>query len=217
MYRLILFLCFVSGCILPVDNVFAKPVDRVMDASVQLSVVLPFGEVPIGSGTLVRDDDMGLGILTAQHVAEALDGFTYRACRLDDDTNCIVLGSYIMDSRNDLAGDWAFYPIKEAPKKSRPAKIGKRPKIGDDLILAGIPNGSPLIVEGSVSWDAGPGLVVHGFAYPGSSGGGVFNEDGELIGLTVAIPILHDPLGFPTYETSLPLVVPIQNIPFLVN
>lgn len=215
MYRLKTF-AVVVACILPISGCEAKPIDRILDASVQIEVMLPLGSLAIGSGTIVRDRELGLGILTARHVAEGLP-FMYQACRLDEPTNCVELHEYVTNSGTGLEDDWAWFSVDELPDGSHPVGFGRHPKLGDSIWMAGVPNGMPLITTGSVAWDVGVGWTAQGFGYPGSSGGGCFNTRGELIGVTVALPVLRDPLGFPAYETSLPLIISVENVRFLTD
>lgn len=204
------------GCAVP-DVGLANPVDRIVDASVSIEVVLPFGSIPIGSGTLVRDDELGLGILTAEHVALALYGWPYQACSLEEH-ECVVLNEFYFESGMDLPDDWAFYPIEDKPKGMHPAKIGDSTdiEVGDRLWLAGNPDGYlSSVVEGNLAWTYGDIWRVHGYAYPGSSGGGCFDEKGRLVGIIVAGPIVSDIFGFPAFETDLPYIVPIGNVRIL--
>tara|TARA_B100000029_G_scaffold510051_1_gene600658 strand:- start:2226 stop:2936 length:711 start_codon:yes stop_codon:yes gene_type:complete len=79
-------------------------------------------------------------------------------------------------------------------KNRKPAKLQeteqKDMSIGEELVYSGYPSSYELltssgIVSGYENW--GESVLVQGWAWPGSSGSAVFNEDGNVVGLVIAI------------------------------
>jgi hypothetical protein len=178
----------------------------------------PFGgKVAIGSATFVEIGSGGKGIVTAQHVAEiqSLVPVSLSVCSFADMNDCIELNdNYIMDTSESIATDWAVFEIESFPESAKPAKVRKRlPPIGEEIIICGIPQGyTPWLSYGHVGYvwleDNIPIIGVDGFAFFGSSGGGVYDSEGYLIGVTSAISASE----WGPIEDKV-LVTPITNIP----
>lgn len=178
----------------------------------------PFGgKVAVGSATFVKIGSGGKGIVTAQHVAEiqSLIPVSLSVCSFADMNDCVALNdNYIIDTSQSIATDWAVFEIESFPESARPAKIRKRlPPIGEEIIVCGIPQGyTPWLSYGHVGYvwleDNIPVIGVDGFAFFGSSGGGVYDSDGYLIGVTSAISASE----WGPIEDKV-LVTPIANIP----
>ena len=169
---------------------------------------------PIGTGVVLRHGSMGYTVLTAEHVLMAAWPSSLEACSIINELDCILLGSAaLVQTSVDSSSDWAVFDIDTPPLSTRPAKLANQPAdIGDNVLLAGMPWGrSPWLSQGSIAWKVGQEgnemYFLNGFAAPGFSGGGVFDERGRLIGITVALAVSEwGP------QENMILMVPIQNI-----
>ena len=77
----------------------------------------------------------------------------------------------------------------------------------------GYPNGQgPLTFAGEISGhDSSENVYVHSFAWPGSSGSGVFSDSGKLIGIIVAISVGSTEFGIDVLE-DIVIVIPLYKI-----
>jgi hypothetical protein len=191
-------------------------INKIIKSSVIIEI-LKDDWAPIGSGTLIRDSRLGYSILTAEHVADALPGTLYRACWIQEPENCVSLSDFYFDRDDSLAHDWAIFPIEFAPDGMQPARISKQEvEIGDRIYQAGCPQGKIAFINpGMVAWIQDKMIVGNGFVLTGSSGGGVFNFNGEIIGITVAMPIYPSVVGIPEGQENIPLIAPVSNIKIL--
>lgn len=167
----------------------------------------------IGSGTLVNINGEP-NILTAWHVALASLEVPMRACPvLASKDNCVdlVLPWLTEMSNNSLSGDWAFFQLRSTPEGMTPARIRHRGmSVGESIYIMGSPaHEEGLLTSGIVSGFAteedGTNLIqTDAFVYYGSSGGGLFDRTGLLIGVVVALSAPNDdPL--PHINFSVPL------------
>lgn len=175
----------------------ANPYQLAKGHSVSINIDTPWGgRSTIGSGTLVKTSNMGLIILTAEHVALAVP-FPMVACSMNDEEDCVELGmNPVVDIDDSIITDWALYQLDDNPFYSvSPARINSRGlELGDDTYMAGMPFGlGPWMSEGSIANIHGSGTdgeslyMMNGFAHSGFSGGGVFDKRGRLHAITVAI------------------------------
>ena len=81
------------------------------------------------------------------------------------------------------------------------------------IFYTGYPNGlGPLTFDGTIiGHDELENIFIHSFAWPGSSGGGVFNERGKFIGYAMAINIGVTEYGIDVLE-DIVIVVPLFRI-----
>lgn len=167
----------------------AKPVDKALKSSVSIEIIR-FGRWSIvGSGTVV-DTKIGTGILTAKHVA-VVPGFK-RACNILVPDECQLLGPYVSSSAFWMEEDWALYKAHWMVPKMRPAKVShKMLDIGDPIFAVGHPQRMHWVSHGHIGWKyellGRSSYGLDSFVFPGSSGGGLFNKKGELIGIVTAL------------------------------
>jgi S1-C subfamily serine protease len=154
----------------------------------------------IGSGTLVEIDGSP-NVLTAWHIAEDAIDREMRACpALERRDKCVRLTyPWMSDMQNvTIAGDWALFQILKAPEGMKPAKMRRQPIIvGETVnILASPTHNEGLLTQGIVSGYVTVGDVdlikTDAFAFLGSSGGGVYDKRGRLLGVLVAIGEAYD-------------------------
>lgn len=159
------------------------------EQSVQSNVLIETGQA-LGSGVIV-DAERRL-ILTNRHVVE--DAQMVMATVHSNGTDYVEKGEVVwLGTDIDLAvlrigGSFA---LKEAHFRHLPMKIG------DPIYAVGAPMGTPDVVvfghiSGSIDED-GYRIVDLSIA-PGNSGGGVYDEDGNLIGLSTFVIVW--PQGF---------------------
>ena len=199
-----------------VQSVSSNEVKRVVKSTVAIRIYTPEGkDIVIGSGVLLRDKRIGLIVLTARHVSLTILEKSPRACSILS-SSCVELdASFVVTVSPDMrpSSDWAVYKLPRLPEGAATAQISNsRVSIGDFVWVSGVPWGRiPWISSGNIAWqwtDDGELLMgISGYAAPGSSGGGVFNKEGKLIGITVAIMRTYGGI-----QTSQVLVVPIENI-----
>ena len=85
--------------------------------------------------------------------------------------------------------------------------------VQSDVFYTGYPNAlGPLTINGKiVGHDYYENVFVHSFAWPGSSGSGVFNDSGEFIGFIMAISVGATEFGVTVLE-DIAIVVPLYQI-----
>jgi hypothetical protein len=151
-------------------------------------------------------------ILTAWHVAQYSLSMPMRACPvLAPKTACVdVLLPWMTEMENlGLGGDWALFQLLKIPEDMTPARFRHR-----EMVV-----GEPIYIMASPAYDEGmltSGFEREGkvsliksdaFAFFGSSGGGLYDDDGYLLGVVVA---LEAPGGFPLVNVN--YSVPVAHI-----
>lgn len=178
---------------LPTSNVYVS--QKILESSGAVVISSPFGQLSVGSATFAKTS-LGNVVITAQHVVDLEMTIPYeiKVCSFLDLNDCVDLGNnYIFDRSDDVASDWAILKIDKLPKRVKPAKISKRlPRVGEEIIISGIPQGLvPWVSYGHVAYSYNNKeqsfFGVDGFAFFGSSGGGVYDSSGRLIGITSSI------------------------------
>ena len=166
----------VFGLILPFQNVFALTLELTSKSVVTIKT-----DVGEGSGVVIRDDGV---IVTNHHVLEgASDAVVYLSSG-DEYEDAQFIYS---DPKKDIL------ILKIGGFDLDVATLGNSNQlvIGESIFAIGSPQGyegtvSRGIVTSIRSMDEGHKLIQMDAAIsPGSSGGGVFNKDGELIGISV--------------------------------
>lgn len=134
----------------------------------------------IGSGFIVGEGK----IITNLHVIEGAK-FGY-VLLIDDDTKHNINGYFKIDEINDLA----LLSVPTISGKVLPLFNGDYPEIGERIYAIGNPKGlSGTISEGIVSGLRSDGenklIQITAPISPGSSGGPVINNEGEVVGVAV--------------------------------
>tara|TARA_R110000824_G_scaffold45206_1_gene130854 strand:+ start:486 stop:1316 length:831 start_codon:yes stop_codon:yes gene_type:complete len=119
----------------------------------------------------------------------------------------------------DQKTDYAVIQVEEI-KNRRPVKLKdvtpsnrewkQETSILNEVFYTGYPNGlGPLTFRGSI---AGIGeenyILLHSYAWPGSSGAGVFSYDGNMIGIVIALNVGFTGAGYDVLE-DLVIVTPL--------
>lgn len=167
-----------------------------------------------GSGVVLRSDSGGTDVLTAKHVC----------------ANAVVLGSFVYVNREkhlvdsikpSFQYDLCLVHTKDVLYLSVDlAKVS--PKFGDVLRTAGHPLSMPLLFqEGRASEtfnilpkDAAPEklflMLTNILVQPGQSGSGVFDEEGNLVGIMVSFKTVY-PKG-PPETIGFGLAIPRKHV-----
>ena len=175
---LIIAICF-PAILLPVPSIAltaAQVFDKVKDSVVVVETLDAQGEVEkMGSGVLVS-----LGrVATNSHVVEG--GSSYR---VSQGKKVFSATLFAEDSDKDIA----LLDVKGIQGKQ--VQVGKAAglKVGDPVYAVGAPQGLELsLSEGVVAQLRGepvPLIQTTAAISPGSSGGGLFDREGRLVGLT---------------------------------
>ena len=163
-----------------------------------------------GHGTVVEYKDVTL-VLTAKHVADGAIGMEYLiATEKEQRTAVLVYQSKehdvaVLVLKND------FYHLK--PMSWKPAK---KYDIGTDIVYSGHPSWHKLMsFQGRVvgyeqDSEAGTQLIVNTYGWFGCSGSGIYNTDGELVGILYGVDVQYT-FGVQIQENMI-WVAPIKNI-----
>jgi S1-C subfamily serine protease len=142
------------------------------DATFKIICVDDGEEVGYGSGFYIRSDGYAL---TCYHVVERCHPVVERG------GNRFSTNIVDMDIENDLALIWS------SEQNTPYLKIRKTSvNVGEEAYTFGFPLGMPLIGEGIVSGFMDGYIMTSSPISPGSSGGALLDENGEVIGITRA-------------------------------
>ena len=163
-----------------------------------------------GSGTVVQYKDITL-VLTAKHVADGPLGMEYLVSNEREQRTAVLV---YQSKQHDIAvlilkND--FYHIK--PMNWDPTKSYD---IGTDIVYSGHPSWHKLmsftgrIVGYEEVVGSGTQLIVNTYGWFGCSGSGVYNTDGELVGILYGVDVQYT-FGVQIQENMI-WVAPIKNI-----
>ena len=219
-YLLLAVLCLVSTStnIAIADKAYkpAAPVEKinkslsVVERKVRAAAVKVVTSGGHGSGTVVQYKDLTL-VLTAKHVADGVLGSSYLIAQENEQRNSILI---YQSKEHDIAVllvQTLFRYIKPMPWKPT-----KSYDIGTDIVYSGHPSWHKLMsFEGRISGYeqdpiAGTQLIVNTYGWFGCSGSGIYNTDGELIGILYGVDIQYA-YGAQIQENMI-WVAPIKNI-----
>ena len=194
-----------------------KAIDRSISSAVRV-VSVTQGEdtaqtaVSFASGTYFKY----LGkhyVLTVSHAIVG-DCGDLMVAYFDSSSKCVEI-AYVDDTI-----DYAIIQVEEL-KNRTPLNIStafvksrkKMPKLLDKTFYTGYPNNmGPLTLKGQIAGFAGNGyLYIDSYAWTGSSGAGVFDQNGNLIGIIMALDVGVTQYGADVLENLL-IVVPTYHI-----
>ena len=161
----------------------------------------------MGSGIYVTINKKNV-VLTAAHV---VDNFTTVSVIGRNDES--IAGSVVyIDVDNDFAIISLPKMATRSPVKFIQSKSELKDLIGEDITYTGFPNGHDLFtIRGSIAGIENGYLVLQSYAWMGASGSGIFNSQGEIVGILVAVDSVRFDRSRHIVE-SMVWIVPIRNI-----
>ena len=154
-----------------------------------------------GSGTIIKKTDNTMYVLTCHHVIDDIiklneSGFSLGATvgymKLDAEYNKVGVIMYVAEIiKYDEDNDLALLKIKTADVNLNVIEIAEtEPKKGDTVYTVGNPLSSVRTISKGILANTEVGFYVFdGTITYGNSGGGLFNLDGELIGVPARVPL----------------------------
>ena len=210
-------LCFVTSVSFAGDNYKPKnPVEKVnrslssVEKKVRNAAVRVMTAGGHGSGTVVRYKDVTL-VLTAKHVTDGRIGMDYLVATEREQRDAVLV---YQSKEHDVAvlvlnNEFRYLkPMDWKPTKSY--------DIGMDIVYSGHPSWHKLMsFEGRiVGYEqdsvAGTQLIVNTYGWFGCSGSGIYNTDGELVGILYGVDVQYVQ-GIQIQENMI-WVAPIKNI-----
>jgi len=164
------------------------------------------------SGTYVTHDDK-FYVITAAHGIMGDCEHMFVATTSEHVYECL---RYILV---DKFVDYAIIEIEEVPDRT-PVKLTyvmpshreweQETSALNEVFYTGYPNNiGPLTFRGSVAGLSDENYIyLHSYAWPGSSGSGVFSYDGNMIGIVIALNVGFTPAGYDVLE-DLVIVTPL--------
>ncbi len=163
-----------------------------------------------GSGTVVRYKDLTL-VLTARHVADGPLGAEYLVSNEDEQRTSVLIYQSAEHDIAVLVLKKEFYDVK--PMSWKPTKSYD---IGTDIVYSGHPSWHKLmsftgrIVGYEEVAGSGTQLMVNTYGWFGCSGSGVYNTNGEIVGILYGVDVQYA-YGAQIQENMI-WVAPIKNI-----
>jgi len=190
-----------------------KSLKRSVDSAVRVMSVDETGEgISLATGTYF----VYLGRYYVLTVSHAIVGscedliVTY----FNNTSNCL---EYILIDRQI---DYAIIEVERLEDR-KPLSVlnsvefrrNKFPKLLDKMFYTGYPNNiGPLSFAGTISGFTDNGYIfLNSYAWTGSSGSGVFNSKGKLIGIIMALDVGTTQYGVDVLENLL-IVIPVYNV-----
>ncbi len=168
-----------------IDSTYISEVNQksVVKISAEVDTILGRGQAT-GSGVMINDKQ----VVTNQHVVAGVTGKTVDvAFPFDKDTE---IEGRIVCSDEDL--DLAIIELDEVPREAKPVQLSANlPSIGADVFAIGYPMGIGYsFTKGVVSspeveskYSSFSFIQFDAAVSPGNSGGGLFNDKNQLIGI----------------------------------
>jgi len=158
---------------------------RVRNAAVKVMI----GEEGHGSGTYLAYKNMYF-ILTAAHVAIE----SQNPLIITEEREVVVGKVIYIDNRKDIA--LILVPkLETKPIKLQPSKL--LPQVGTEITYSGFPSAHNLLTFRGyvIGFEESPSrgriILIHSYGWPGISGSGVFDAQGNLLGVAFAIDADH--------------------------
>ena len=173
----------------------------------------------------ISDDSIGLSSLTGTYFEHAGKYYVLTSAHgiLGDCARVMIIHMEEQVSCEkivmiDRATDYAVIKTQEMKtrkpldlKKSMP-NIKNSYKLLDKVYYTGYPNSiGPTTWTGTIAGTSGDYLILQSYAWSGSSGSGVFDERGKLIGIVMALDVGKTAMGTQVLENFV-IVVPIWRI-----
>jgi len=164
------------------------------------------------SGTYATHNDRFYALTAAHGIVGECDR-TFVAIDNENVFDCIQY--VIVDQRID----YAIIEIEKVPQRT-PVKLSdvipsdrewkQEVSVLNETFYTGYPNGlGPLTFQGSVAGVSPENYIyLHSYAWPGSSGSGVFSYDGNMIGIVIALNVGFTGAGYDVLE-DLVIVTPL--------
>lgn len=168
----------------------AAAAQNLLSATVVIQAEARNGHIQTGAGVIVSDDGVSLRIVSAGHIfRESTDGHV--GFYVQGSGLCCVLS--IQEVHLDTTDDLAVVTVaKPAGLDDSAASLSKAaPSLGEKLTITGNPNGKLFVASSGTV--VSTGVAKYGFAFdcdtcgPGDSGGGIFNAQGQLIGVLLGV------------------------------
>jgi hypothetical protein len=164
------------------------------------------------SGTYVEHDNK-FYVITAAH---GIQDDCERTFVATDESHVYGCVKYIIIDRSV---DYAIIQIEEIPSRN-PVRLAdvipsnrewqQETSVLNEVFYTGYPNGiGPVTFRGSIAGISGKNYIyLHSYAWPGSSGSGVFSYDGNMIGIIIALNVGWTGAGYDVLE-DLVIVTPL--------
>jgi len=208
---LLLLIIAISFICCGATKTYTKHVQQMIDASVTVHIQLPSSWVEVGAGVVTLNKNDEPIILTARHMFDIFPEIPRRVCSMAEPSSCMLVDP----SQAIMAGlnpgpqtDWWVHPYPIELDGIAPA----RPRydlvpIGSEIWTVGVPNGrSGEVSRGIITNQSFGVYYVDARTLPGSSGGGVFDKKGRLVGIVCGLSVV-DGLG-PVSDSSIIVQVP---------
>lgn len=121
----------------------------------------------------------------------------------------------------DREVDYAIFEVEKMETREPIKLVNSLPsnrksyKLLDKVYYTGYPNSiGPTTWTGTIAGSSGDFLILQSYAWSGSSGSGVFDERGKLIGIVMALDVGQTPMG-PQILENFVIVIPIWKIDWL--
>ncbi len=172
----------------------------------------PFFSPAIATGTYVTYKDKPY-ILTAAHVGNDCDTMMFIAA--SEETAPCAGFVYVDPDMDVMLIQLEDKLLTKIPIKLNPnLNLSKDYSIGERVYYSGYPNDSALLtIKGHISGYVYDKFLLQSYAWNGASGSGIFNLDGELIGVLSAIQISYSGDNYGLID-SIVYVAPIAEIDF---
>tara|TARA_R110000824_G_scaffold5313_2_gene24647 strand:+ start:1252 stop:2031 length:780 start_codon:yes stop_codon:yes gene_type:complete len=194
-----------------------KTIYRSRNSTVKVYSMVTFDEPPyfspaVATGTYVTYNNK-FYILTAAHVGRNCETMMF-ITGIDEVAPCLRFVYYDFDLDISLIELGEELETKTPVKLNGHLNLSKNYSIGERIYYSGYPNDSALLtIKGHVSGYTYDNFLLQSYAWNGASGSGIFNLDGELIGVLSAIQVAYNGETYGLID-SIVYAIPIAEIDF---